>query len=271
MHEWSMRMGYPHNYPISSRPQALPLQAAAGARQSCMCRCAEAARPREGQMSICLRRREFIAGLGGVAAWPLAARGQQRAVPVVGWFSTRNSETDAYVLPAFRQGLNKQGYVEGRNVTIEYRWSDTQDDRLPALAADLVRRQVAVIAAVGVAGFVEQAVRAITTTLPIVSAVVSPDTDLRRPGGNVTGVYAVFGDLGGKHIGLLHDLLPHATTIAVLTQFSPRERTDAQEAARVLGLQTKVLVAGTDRELDAALASLAQMRPDALMVGAPGG
>ena len=149
-------------------------------------------------MTFCLRRREFIAGLGGAAVWPLAARAQQRAMPVVGWLSTRNSETDAYVLPAFRRGLNRQGYVEGRNVTIEYRWSDTQDDRLPALAADLVRRQVAVVAAAGATYSVVRAVQAITTTIPIVSAAVSRDIVFRRPGGNVTGVYAVFAELGGK-------------------------------------------------------------------------
>jgi putative ABC transport system substrate-binding protein len=215
-----------------------------------------------------MRRREFIAGLGSAAAWPVVARAQQAAMPVIGWLSGRNPETDAHVLPAFRRGLNRQGYVEGQNVTIEYRWADTQFDRLPALAADLVRRQVAVlvVAGAGPRGSY-QAVQAITTTIPIVMA--SGFSDIaRRPGGNVTGVYAVFGDLGGKRIGLLHDLLPRATTIAVLIlNASNKERTDAQEAARVLGLQIKILIAGTDRELDAALASLAQMRPDALMVG----
>jgi putative ABC transport system substrate-binding protein len=219
-------------------------------------------------MSICFRRREFIAGLGGAAAWPLAARAQQRLMPAVGWLSTRNSETDAHVLPAFRRGLNRQGYVEGRNVTIEYRWSDAQDDRLPALAADLVRRQVAVLVAVG-GGTSVRAVQAITTTLPIVSAAVSPDTDLRRPGGNVTGV-AGFGGFGGKSIGLLHELVPRATTIAVLATPAapPSSRENAREAARVLGLQINFLIAGTDRT---ALASLAQMRPDALMVGLTAG
>ena len=215
-------------------------------------------------------RREFITLLGGAAAWPLAARAQQPRLPVVGWLSSRNSETDAHVLPAFRRGLNRQGYVEGRNVTIEYRWSDAQDDRLPALAADLVQRQVAVIAAVGGTASGVRAVQAITTMIPIVSAAVSPDSvSFRRPGGNVTGVYAGFGELGGKRIGLLRDVLPRATTIAVLltpSGASSREGTDAQEAARVLGLQIKFLIAGTDRELDAALASLAQIRPDALMV-----
>ena len=156
-------------------------------------------------MSICLRRRDFIAGLGGAAAWPLVAKAQQRAMPVVGWLSTRNSETDAYVLPAFRRGLNKQGYVEGRNVTIEYRWSDTQNDRLPALAADLVRRQVAVFAIAG-SPLAVRAIQAITTTIPIVSP--SGSTDITpRPSGNITGSYGVFAALGGKRIGLLRDLL----------------------------------------------------------------
>ena len=153
-------------------------------------------------------RREFITLLGGAATWPLAATAQQPKMPVVGWLSCRNSETDANVLPAFRRGLNTQGYVEGRNVTIEYRWSDAQDDRLPALAADLVRRQVAVIAAAGLALLAVQAVQAITTTLPIVSATVSRDTVFRRPGGNVTGVYAVFGDLGESASGFCTTCCP---------------------------------------------------------------
>jgi putative ABC transport system substrate-binding protein len=214
-----------------------------------------------------MRRREFIAGLGYAAVWPLAARAQQPAMPVIGWLSTRNSQTDDYVLPAFRRGLNGQGYVEGQNVTVEYRWAENQNDLVPALAADLVRRQVAVIAAAGFARVVVEAVRAITTKIPIVSAAVSPSVAFNRPGNNLTGVNAVFAELGAKRMGLLRDLLPRATTIAVLTPLgASREVTDAQEAARMLGLQIKFLIAGTDRELDAALASLAQMRPDALMV-----
>ena len=213
-----------------------------------------------------MRRREFIAGLGSAAVWPHAVRAQQAAVPVIGWLSGRNSETDAHVLPAFRRGLYGQGYVEGRNVTIEYRWWDTQEDRLPALAADLVRRQVAVIVVLGGTEPGGRAVQAVTTSIPIVRATTPSGIGFSRPGGNVTGVHPVFGELGGKRIGFLRDLLPRATTIAVLdTPLSP-SREDVQEVARVLGLQIKSLIAGTDRELDAALASLAQIRPDALMV-----
>ena len=151
-------------------------------------------------------------------------------------------------------------------MTIEYRWSDTQDDRLPALAADLVRRQVAVFAVAGNTGSAVRAIQAITTTIPIVSAAVPGGVPFNRPGSNLTGVYAVFGTLGGKRIGLLHDLLPRATTIAVLDLDVPSLAREATEAAQVLGLQIKILSAGTDRALDAALASLAQMRPDALML-----
>jgi putative tryptophan/tyrosine transport system substrate-binding protein len=214
-----------------------------------------------------MRRREFIAGFGSAVAWPPVAGAQQLGVPVIGWLSTRNSKTDASVLPAFHRGLNGQGYLEGRNVTIEYRWSDTQGDRLPALAADLVSRQVAVIAAVGLAASVVPVVQSITSAIPIVSAAVSPDIAFNRPDSQVTGVWGFFDELEGKRVGLLHDLLPRATTIAVLISpgFSKGER-EAQEAARLLGLQIKIFVVGTDRELDAALKTLPQLRPDALMV-----
>jgi putative ABC transport system substrate-binding protein len=158
-----------------------------------------------------MRRREFIAGLGSAAAWPVVARAQQAAVPVIGWLSGRNSETDAHVLPAFRRGLNRQGYVEGRNVTIEYRWWDTQEDQLPALAADLVRRQVAIVVLGGTEPGV-RAVQAVTTSIPIVRATTPSGVGFSRPGGNVTGVNAVFGELGGERIGFLRDLLPRATT-----------------------------------------------------------
>src|SRR6516162_3610663 len=137
--------GLPHNYPISIGPQALPLQAAAGARQSCMCRYAEAARPREGQMSIHLRRRDFIAGLGGAAAWPLAARAQQPVMPRIGYLHSGSPGEDPGGMAAFLKGLGETGFVEGRNVAIEHRWAENQYDRFPALAADLVRRGVAVI------------------------------------------------------------------------------------------------------------------------------
>jgi len=145
-----------------------------------------------------MRRREFIAGLGSAAAWSVVARAQQA---VIGWLSGRNSETDAYVLPAFRRGLNGQGYVEGRNVKIEYRWWDTQEDQLPALAADLVRRQVAVIVVLGGTEPGVRAVQAVTTSIPIVRATTPSGIGFSRPGGNVTGVNAVFGELGGSASG----------------------------------------------------------------------
>jgi putative ABC transport system substrate-binding protein len=230
-----------------------------------------------------MQRRDFITLVGGAAAaWPLAARAQQRAMPVVGWLSSRSAATDALVLPPFRKALNAQGYVEGRNVTVEYRYADGRDDRLPALAADLARRKVSVIAAVGASGVGARAVQAASTTIPIV-AVFGFDpvergfvTANNRPGGNVTGVVAMQALVGAKRLGLMHDLLPRATAIAVLiveqaagdtAQASyEAQKSDVQEAARVLGLRTEILNAGTEPELDAAFETLARTRPDALFV-----
>jgi putative tryptophan/tyrosine transport system substrate-binding protein len=224
-----------------------------------------------------MRRREFITLVGGAAAaWPLAARAQQPTTPVVGWLSSRNSETDALVLPAFRQGLNAQGYIEGRNVTVEYRWADGQYDRVPEFAVDLVRRSVALIVAVGSAGTLETRVaQAVGTTIPIVF-LFSEDPvqerlvpNVNRPAGNITGVIGFLGQLGPKRLGLLHDLLPHATTIAVLANpsaMSVSEATDLPEAARALGVQVKILNASTARDLDVAFASLAQTGTDAVLV-----
>ena len=224
-----------------------------------------------------MRRREFITLLGGAtAAWPLVARAQQPAMPVIGWLSGRNSETDALILPTFRQGLNAQGYVEGRNVTVEYRFADGQYDRLPALASDLVRRPVAVIVSVAATDLMTRAVQAASTTIPIVFVTGGDPVEsglvpsLNRPGGNMTGVTSFSRELVQKRLGLLHELLPRAATIAVLVNPTDAtvvsETTGVPEAAHVLGLQTKILNASTERDLDAAFASFAQMRADALLV-----
>jgi putative tryptophan/tyrosine transport system substrate-binding protein len=222
-----------------------------------------------------MRRRDFItlAGSAAVSA-PLAARAQQRPMPVIGWLSSRSAATEALVLPAFRKALNAQGYVEGRNVTVEYRYADGHDDRLPALAADLARRQAAVIVEVGSSSAGTRAVQAVSTTIPIVTIFGSDPVDagfvasINRPGGNVTGAVSMLGLLGAKRLGLVHDLLPRATTIAVLMggQNDAAQETDVQEAARVLGLRTEILNARTEPELDAAFATLARMRPDTLFV-----
>jgi len=233
-----------------------------------------------------MRRREFIAGLGA-AAWPFAAGAQQQSMPTIGWLSGRSAPIDALVLPAFRRALNAQGYAEGRNVTIEYRYADGHADRLPALAADLVRSRVAVIVSVGDGGFGTQAIQMASTTTPIVDVFgVDPVKmgyvqNFSRPGGNVTGVVVLQGDVEPKRLGLLHDLLPRATTFAVLLYsgfgFTGARRaafeeelrvfkTDFQEVSRALGLQTNVLKAGTEGEIDEAFASLSQTRPDALFV-----
>lgn len=223
-----------------------------------------------------MRRREFIGLIGGAAATlPLVARAQLPTVPVIGFLSARSPAEAASVLAAFRQGLGQTGYFEGKNVTIEYRWAEGQYDRLPALAAELVARQVAVIAATGgePSGL---AAKAATTTIPIVCTlggdpvVAGLVARINRPGGNITGVTIIGVEMGPKRIELAHELVPNATALAALinSKFSMAlgEMRDMQAAAHSLGLQITVLDAGSESEIDAAFAALAQLRVDALLI-----
>jgi putative tryptophan/tyrosine transport system substrate-binding protein len=223
-----------------------------------------------------MRRREFIAGLGGVAAWPLAARAQQPAMPVVAFFDAGSENASAARVGAFREGLNAAGYVEGRNVTVEYYWLEGQFDGLPMLMADLARRRVAVIATPGSTA-ASIAARAATATIPIVFGVAEDPvklglvTSLARPGGNATGVNFFFLEVVAKRLELLHELVPKAVCVTVLVDpanVSVAESTlrDAQQAARTMGLQIRVLNARTSREIDDAFATIAGERPDALFV-----
>jgi len=218
-----------------------------------------------------MRRREFIALLGGTAAWPLAARAQQASMPVVGVLSPRSPAVDAPLIAMILQGLKSIGFFEGRNVTLDYRGADGQYDQLTALAADLVRRQVAVIIATGG----EISARAAKTATAITPIVYMGGTDpvrsglvssLNRPGGNITGVTSFIFDLEPKRLGLLRELRPNATTIAVLVNpSSPNAEiqvNDIQAAARSIGQQIDILNAGTIRDIDAAFARLAQSRAD---------
>jgi putative ABC transport system substrate-binding protein len=227
-----------------------------------------------------MRRREFIAGLGGAAAWPLAARAQQPVLPVVGLVTARSADASAGAAAAFRKGLGETGYVEGQNVTVEYHWLEGQFDRLPALTADLVRRRVAVIPTPG-SRPAAIAAKAATATIPIVFGVGDDPVklgliaNLARPGGNATGINFFTQEVGAKRLGLLHELVPKAVRVAVL--LNPANATtaettlrDVQEAARAIGLQIHVLNATTIREIDAAFATLARERPDALFVAGDG-
>jgi len=222
-------------------------------------------------------RRTFITLLGGAALAPLlAARAQQAAMPVVGFLAVGSPEASANLVAAFRNGLSESGYVEGLNVAIDYRWAGNQYDRLPALAAELVRRKVAVIVATGGTVSVPVA-KAVTTTIPIVFNMGGDPVQagliasLNRPGGNVTGISYMNVELGAKRLGLLHELLPGASRFAVLVDpnvpaAAESTVTDLQAAASTIARQIEVLAAGTNREIDAAFARLAQTRSDALLV-----
>jgi putative tryptophan/tyrosine transport system substrate-binding protein len=228
-----------------------------------------------------MKRREFITLLGGAAvAWPLKARAQQAAMPVIGFVNPQSPDGHAGRLRGFRQGLKDAGFIEGENLAIEYRWAEGQFDRLPALAAELVRRQVSVIAATGGPAS-PMAAKAATTTIPIVF--ISAEDPVRlglvaslaRPGGNLTGINFLNNELAAKRMELLRELVPGAARVAVLV--NPANATtaettlrDAQTAARAMGLQVQVLNAGTSREINAAFASLGRERPDALFVGGDG-
>ena len=220
-------------------------------------------------------RRDFIMLLGGAAAWPLAARAQQAAMPVIGYLNSGSPESDTPRLTGLRRGLNESGYVEGRNVVIEYRWAGNQADRLPALAADLVQLRVAVIVASGPPSTF--AAKAATTSIPIVFGVGADPvqlglvTRLNRPGGNLTGFNAYSGETGGKGLALLHELVPSAATIGFLENptntISELTMRDVLAAAPVAGVKVQILKASTDREIDAAFVSLVQARTGALLVG----
>jgi putative tryptophan/tyrosine transport system substrate-binding protein len=222
-----------------------------------------------------MRRREFIVGLGGAAAWSVAARAQQSKLPVIGFLEIQSLEGWGRYLAAFRQGLKEVGFVEGQNVTIEYRWAENQNERLPALAGDLVRRQVTVIAVPG-GTFAAQAAKAATTTIPIVFQTgADPVTtglvaSLNRPGGNVTGVTNVTVGLAAKRLELLHELVPNAAAIAILINpTSPTFETtiaELQEAARALALDLIFQNVLSDRDFNAAFASLVLQHAGALLL-----
>ena len=221
-----------------------------------------------------MRRREFITLAGGAAAaWPATARAQQPAMPVIGFLHSTSAGTNLHLLRGFHRGLMDTGYVEGENVSIVYRWSEGQFDRLPELAAELVHRQITVIVAFGGPASVSAA-KAATTTIPIVF-IINDDpvrlgwvVSLARPGGNLTGINFLNAELVAKRLDLLRQLVPTATRLAVLVNPNTGNATvkDVERAARAMGLQMHILNASTTREIDAAFASFVRKRPDALFV-----
>ena len=225
-----------------------------------------------------MRRRDFIQAITGSAVvWPLAVRAQQSAMPVIGYLYAGSPESSTQRVAAFRKGLNEAGYREGENVAVEFRWANDQTDRLPELAADLIRRRVAVIATPGSTP-ASLAAKAATTTIPIVFGIGSDPVQeglvasLARPGGNVTGVAWQTGELGAKRLALLHELLPKAMRVVLLVNpnnpLTAPIVADVQTAAPSVGVQIEVMTATNNREIDSAFAGLAQKRIDALLVGA---
>jgi len=227
-----------------------------------------------------MTRREIIALLGGAAAtWPLATRAQQAAMPVVGFVSSRSLDGSARHAAAFAKGLSESGFIEGQNAVVEYHWLGGQNDRLPALMADLVRRRVAVIATVGDPSTL--AAKAATTTIPIAFGFSGDPVghglvaSLARPGGNATGINFFTSEVLAKRLGLLHELVPKAVRVALLVNPTNAASTgstlrDVPEAARAIGLQIQVLNASTSREIEAAFATIAHDRVDALFVSPDG-
>jgi putative ABC transport system substrate-binding protein len=221
-----------------------------------------------------MKRREFITLLGSAAAWPLAAGAQQPAMPVIGFLSSLSAGTMGSRVDAFRGGLKETGYVEGQNVTIEYRWAEGHYDRLPALAADLARQQLTVIAASS--GPAAKAAKAATTTIPIVFAMANDPIELglvaslNRPGGNLTGVTNLNLEVGPKRLELLHEVVPNAGIIAVLVNpTNPNVATqsrDLQPAARTLGLKTHVLHASAESDFDEIFATLTRVQASGLVI-----
>jgi putative ABC transport system substrate-binding protein len=222
-----------------------------------------------------MRRRDFLTFLGGAAAaWPLAARAQQ-GVPVIGFLNSASADLTERLMQAFRQGLQDAGFVEGQDVAIEYRWAEGRLERLPELVADLVRRRVRVIAATGALSSV-QAAKSATATIPIVFYVGANPVDLglvaslNRPGGNLTGVSTLGGELSPKRFELLHELVPGAADFGMLVNPNRKDFADVEAASRSLGLQIHLLPAGTEAEFDTAFATLAQLKAGGLVIGADG-
>jgi putative ABC transport system substrate-binding protein len=223
-----------------------------------------------------MRRREFITLIGGAAAWPLAVRAQQASVPVIGFLGPRSAQSDAYRVTAFRQGLSEAGLVDGQNFTIEYRWADSYYDRLPALATELVHRQVAVIAASGTPAAV--AAKAATKTIPIVFETAADPVkiglvaSLARPGGNITGVTQASEEIAPKRLELLHELLPKAGVLALLVNptapvLAEPQKREVLSAAQALGIDLHVLNASTEQDFDRVFARLTELKAGGLVIG----